>query len=220
MNIVYVNSINIANTTFNNNKTIVNVNCNNRNWSNDSAVNAFAGCTNLQNVTGLTNTIADLSNTFYACTNLTTIPTIPDSVVTMNNTFEGCYNITTVSNIPTSVTNMRSTFDGCTNLTGDIYIESADITNASNCFNNTTATKNVYIPFIYSNGEHTSSYNAFVAAGYDINGTRNGVYLKSITRTVLDISEFAYTSTGNDEITLTNYTGNSTNIVVPGLEVI
>ena len=45
---------------------------------------------------------------------------------------------------------------------------------------NTSLTKNVYIPFTYQNRESTPTYNAFISAGYDEFGTKNGVYLMDI----------------------------------------
>ena len=48
------------------------------------------------------------------------------------------------------------------------------------CFNSTTLTKNIYIPFAYENSEYTPTYNSFIAAGYDELGTQHGVYLKDI----------------------------------------
>ena len=79
-----------------------------------------------------------------------------------------------------SVTNMHGTFDGCRNLIGNIYIQSNRVTNAMRCFNSTTLTKNIYIPFAYENSEYTPTYNSFIAAGYDELGTQHGVYLKDI----------------------------------------
>ena len=38
--------------------------------------------------------------------------------------------------------------------------------------------KNVYIPFMYQNGEYTETYNSFINAGYNTVSRRYGVLLK------------------------------------------
>jgi hypothetical protein len=78
---------------------------------------------------------------------------------------------------------MYGTFAGCYNLFGDVVIQSSNVVKATRCFNNTTLTKNVYIPFTYENGINTITYNSFINAGYDTNGTQHGVYLKDINET-------------------------------------
>jgi hypothetical protein len=56
---------------------------------------------------------------------------------------------------------MQWTFGRCNNLS-NIYIRSNKITIAASCFQYTTKTKNVYIPFTYKeNGVNTLTYNSF-----------------------------------------------------------
>lgn len=52
--------------------------------------------------------------------------------------------------------------------------ETIHITDATDCFSDTTNTKKVYIPF------NSTTYNSFVTAGYDELGTNCGVILKDI----------------------------------------
>lgn len=69
-----------------------------------------------------------------------------------------------------------------------------------------------YDRVIYPQSE---TYNAFINAGYDRNGTKNGVYLKDKDSPV-DLSEWAYLVT-DDSIILTDYLGSNQNIVIPEL---
>ena len=111
---------------------------------------------------------------FKNCTNFTTLDAFPESLIDMSGCFIGCTSLQTVPVIPDSVEYMINTFEGCTSLTGNIVIESSIITDVTDCFVNTSLTKNVYIPF------NSTTYNTFIAAGYDANGTKEGVYLKDI----------------------------------------
>lgn len=134
----------------------------------------FAYCRSLTSVPTIPNSVTDVCGCFSHCYNLTT-PTpyaLPQSVINAAECFASCNNITQII-IPSAVTNMRDTFNNCTNLT-DVYIQSSVVNNVYNCFEATTATKNVYVPF------NTTTYNTFVNAGYDDQGTKEGVYLKNI----------------------------------------
>lgn len=117
------------------------------------------------------------NNTTIQTINLSNKPWVNNS---MASAFINCSNLTEVTNINTSITNLNKTFQGCTNLTGNIYIESSAITNATDAFLNTTLRKDVYIPFKNENSQYTTTYNTFIAAGYDTLGTKHGVYLKDI----------------------------------------
>ena len=68
----------------------------------------------------------------------------------------------------------------------DLYIKAKNFvdTNFKNCFYNTNASKikNVYIPYKYSNGVNTKTYNSAFNTTYGING-KNGV-------TVYDINTY------------------------------
>lgn len=175
---------------------------------------AFRECTNMINTPIIPEGVESLSFTFSDCTNITTAPIIPNSVTDMSYAFRFCEKLTTVSIIPNNVTRMEETFCGCTSLTGDITIKSTEITNATNCFLSTSLTKNVYMPITYANGVNTATYNSFVAAGYDANGTTSGVYIKDID--TLRIPNWTWTESGN-KVTLTAYNGTN-NVVVPNVE--
>ena len=181
---------------------------------------AFYDCERIVNAPIIPNTITSLTNTFSSCFSLQEFPTIPNSVSIMDNSFIYCKNLTTISNLPYSITNLYNTFGNCQNITGNIYIHSNQIANAVNCFGNTSLQKNVFIPFYYANNEYTSTYNSFIAAGYDTLGTNCGVYLKDIE--MLSINDDEYVATfiekSNDcaEIAYLNtYIGSDTEVVVP-----
>lgn len=162
---------------------------------------AFSKCTSLINAPTIPNNVKSIQASFVDCYNLVNAPNFPSRLENMDATFRWCYNLANVSSIPDSVTNMwksfsdcrnlvkaptigtgvqymDGTFSGCKSLTGNISIESPVVNVATNCFNSTSLTKNVYIPFAYDNGVASSTYNAFTNAGYDTVGTTNGVYLK------------------------------------------
>ena len=172
----------------------------------------------LTTVTNINNNTVNMVNTFYNCQNLTTIDRFPDSVTDISGCFESCKSLTSVPSIPNSVTCMNYTFAGCTNLTGYFYIYSNNVTNATNCFANTTKIKEVYIPFTYSNNAYTQTYNSFIAAGYDENGTKEGVYLIDSKLYKLNVDGFTYTSDIHNNVVLETYTGEATTITLPNLE--
>lgn len=117
---------------------------------------------------------------FFGCENLTTITNIHNDVNIMFYTFGRCVNLVNAPVIPNGVVDMYRTFYNCGKLSGNMFVYSTNISNAKYCFEYTNLTKNVYIPFKYENGVNTKTYNAFISAGYDTNGTTNGVYLKDI----------------------------------------
>lgn len=141
---------------------------------------SFAFCFDLPEMPTIPNSVDNLTGMFMGCVNLTNTTTIPNSVTSMQGTFVRCSNLVTAPEIPYSVTNLKETFESCVNLTGDINIYSNQVANVLDCFGNTSATKNVYIPFRYDNRVNTTTYNTFTAAGYDTIGTKEGVYLKNI----------------------------------------
>lgn len=59
---------------------------------------------------------------------------------------------------------------------------------------------------------NTQTYNTFINAGYDENGTSCGVYLKDIK--LIKIEDYT-TTEANDVIYLDNYIGDETSIIVP-----
>ena len=136
----------------------------------------FYGCKKITDAPVLPN-VTYLDNTFMYCTNLVNAPVIPNTVIRMSETFEGCSSLINAPVIPESVTNCCRAFDNCSNLTGDVRFLSKEIINVTGLFESTTLTKNVYIPYTYENRVNTTTYNTFVAAGYDENGTLEGVHL-------------------------------------------
>lgn len=139
----------------------------------------FYLCENLVSAPRLPNndSIDTLSMTFYGCKKITDAPVIPNSVISITGAFSGCSSLVNVPVIPESVTNCQYAFANCSSLTGDVRFLSKEITNVTNLFANTTLTKNVYIPYTYENRVNTTTYNTFIAAGYDENGTLEGVHL-------------------------------------------
>lgn len=70
--------------------------------------------------------------------------------------------------------------------------------------NNITVTKEI--------GEYTMTYNSFIAAGYDTNGSTYGVYLRDIETS----NEYSYNVVNNKAV-LTKYMGNSKTVVLPNI---
>ena len=136
----------------------------------------FYGCKKITDAPVLPN-VTYLDSTFMLCTNLVNAPVIPNTVIRMSETFEGCSSLINAPVIPESVTNCCRAFDNCSNLTGDVRFLSKEIIDVTGLFESTTLTKNVYIPYTYENRVNTTTYNTFVAAGYDENGTLEGVHL-------------------------------------------
>ena len=139
---------------------------------------AFSGCYNLVNAPEIPNSVINMCATFQSCYNLVNAPVISNSVINMSSTFASCYNLVNAPEIPNGVTNMSSAFSYCRNLTGNIYIYSNNITNAYRCFQGTSLSKNVYIPFKYQNGVNTKTYNAFKQY---YGSSQNGVTLRNIS---------------------------------------
>ena len=199
-----VHTLLIHNNCYTNCQTIQSIDLHKIDWVNNSMGQAFEDCKNIKTIlnisTSVTNmgycfrnctalvdaptipsSVLDFGGTFFGCIALVNAPIIPSSVTRMVQSFQGCTKMSTAPTIPASVTNVVSMFQGCTNLTGNITINSNKITDAANCFNGTSKTKNVFIPFVYSNGVNSATYNAFTTAGYKIDGSRNGVFLKDST---------------------------------------
>ena len=140
----------------------------------------FSHCNGLVSTVEVPNSIVNMYSSYEYCSNLTNAYYIPNNTLDISRIFCECVNLTTVGNIPPSIIKMWYSFYGCSKLTGNINIYSTQVQNALSCFQNTSLTKNVYIPFYYDNGSHTITYNSFTTAGYDENGTQHGVYLKDI----------------------------------------
>lgn len=149
----------------------------------------FRDCTSLISCTGTINpNCTNMLNTFGNCTSLIASPVLPNGLLDMGSTFSGCTSLAVAPEIPANVTQMGSTFKGCTALTGNVIIRSENVANVTDIFANTTLTKYVYIPYESwiddGMGGQTigpsNTYNAFISAGYDENGTKEGVYLRDL----------------------------------------
>lgn len=232
-------SLEFTNNTYQNNTNIETVDLGYLPWKNNSMNRAFQNCSNLTSVTNINENINDMIQAFYGCSNLVNAPEIPNSVVNMQGTFSGCFNLVSMPEIPNSVTdiswcfegctfnksydipnsviNMKSTFNYCYNLTGDINIHSENITNAQECFTNTSLDKNVYIPFMYENGVNTLTYNAFIEAGYSTTTRKDGALLMDINSEDIDLSDYEYNVSENNDVTLTKYIGTNSVVITPHL---
>ena len=174
----------------------------------------FYNCTNLVLPGSINDNATNMYRTYYNCVNMQFIPNIPNCAVNMQETYYNCQTITSVPNVPGNVVNMEGTFDGCVNVVGDINIISEVITNVYNCFNNTTAQKNIYIPYYYENGELSATYNSFLEAGYISETPINGVSVYDMYYDP-ELEEWRYQPIANREKILLEYLGSSNIISVP-----
>lgn len=116
----------------------------------------------------------------------------------MNNAFKDCTNLTSVINIDAKITTLNNAFAGCTSLKNDIRIESKNITSCEGAFTNNNYLKKVYIHYYDTNNEPTTTYNTFLAAGYDEVGSKDGIMLEDIdSHSGSDIEVFRYNSVPN-----------------------
>ena len=175
---------------------------------------AFYNCSSLYNTTIFPNSISNMHQTFYDCYNLKTTFDIPNNVQDLSQAFYNCSNITQFPNI-TNVINMYQAFDGCSNLSGNLYIHAENITNAVNCFSNTTLEKDVYIPFFYSNNVHTKTYDSFINANYSEVSRVNGVLLVDINDAGIDLSDYEYFVDSNKIAHLIKYIGANNAVIQP-----
>jgi hypothetical protein len=108
----------------------------------------FYSCSKLVNAPVIPNSVTNMSRTFYSCSNLVNAPVIPNSVTDMRYTFHACSKLVNAPVIGSNVVNMNSSFYNCTNLIGDITLVNANITNLTNCFYGTNASKpkTLYVP--------------------------------------------------------------------------
>ena len=197
-----------SNTPFFNNPNAVSVDLQSVPFVSNNMYRAFNNCRNLVSVKGINQNVTSMSWTFFSCTSLNQNVQIPNSVTNMFYTFWGCLNLNQNIQIPNSVTNMHSTFSSCTNLNqniqipnsvtnmvntfygcndlqGTINILSNQITDVKNCFYGTSLPKNVYIPFKYSNGVNSATFNSFVSAGYlyanGVSNNQHGVTMYNLS---------------------------------------
>lgn len=74
------------------------------------------GCTSLQTMPYLSDTVTNIEGAFRNCTSLTSITNIPSSIRNIAYAFKGCTGITSAPDIPYGITSLESTFEGCTAL--------------------------------------------------------------------------------------------------------
>ena len=245
MAIEFVNGYSVVNTTFQNKSLLISIDCLNREWTdnthntNNCMDYAFENCSSLLYVKNLSENITSMKGAFKNCSSMVEFPTFPNnitdyfemfkdcsslqsatisqSVTNLSQTFKNCSSLSLVSTIPSSVTNMYQTFDGCVNLPEIISITSSEITNASECFGNTTSDKFVYIPFLYSDHTYTTTYQSFRSAGYSTSVRKDGVILvdNSDYFPDVDLRDYDYTVDSNMIAHLTKYIGQSVRVIQP-----
>ena len=179
----------------------------------------YAFCKNLNTIPTIPSSVTSLIGAFQGCEKITTAPTIPENATDLSYTFSGCHNLTTAPEISNNVLYIDETFKDCYNLSGDIIIRTPNIVHnvtPINTFDNTSLRKNVYIPPVYYNDTTTYSetYNAFIEAGYDTNGTKDGVYLCYNYYPALP-SDWITSTAANGTTILEQYIGTNTTVVTP-----
>ena len=129
--------------------------------------------------------------------------------------FYNCSNLESINNINKNISNFSHTFESCNNLYGNIIIPCENIINISNCFDNTSMNKNVYIPFDVINGIRTQTYNTFISDGYSTSTSKNGVLLQDYWQEEIR-TKWYYSNSGSNKL-LTRYynTESSTDVIVP-----
>ena len=152
VNAQYINNLNLSNAssmfqTFNNCKSLVSI---------GEPLRTFI----------IPGSVVNLQSTFAWCFNFNQPLRIGSLANDMRYTFYDCTNFNQATQIPSLVTNMQGTFGNCTSLQANITVLSSEVTGADVCFGGTTLPKNVYIPYTYTNGVNTTTFNSFVTAGY------------------------------------------------------
>ena len=135
----------------------------------------FANCRSFDFNVQLGDNSVNTSGTFYGCSNLNKSIRIPSASQDASNMFYGCTSLNRNMYIPANVKNMSGTFYACSNFSKSINITAFNVEDATNCFYGSSKFKEVYIPYYYSNGDRTKTFNSFVNAGYlDENGVSTG----------------------------------------------
>ena len=127
--------------------------------------------------------------TFGYCNNLRIATIDAPNCTNAINMFVNCPNLATVSINAPNLANVCDMFSGCTNLAGQLYFNSVNITNAVNCFYNTSLKKDVIIKFLDDNDQPTATYTAFNTA-YPVN-TVNGIIHNGVTNNNGIVSNFS-----------------------------
>lgn len=165
----------------------------------------FSNCQKLTDIVNINSysSVQYLNSTFVNCPNIVYVNngTLPNSLLELNNTFYNCINIKDVY-IPKKVQSLIGCFRNCSSLK-NVHIYSNLVTNVDGCFTEASQEINVYIPYRYATGEYTETYNTFKAAGYNENGTKDGVYLKSENNYTFSVNPIP-----SDAIVTIEYDGN------------
>ena len=126
----------------------------------------FRNCYNFDFNVQIKEGVRNMVGAFSGCTNLNKNIKIPNTVINISDIFYGCYNLNQNIQIPANVTNMKNAFYSCRNLYGRIDILSNVVVDSSNCFMGCSKFKEVHIPYKYTNGVNSKTFNSFVSAGY------------------------------------------------------
>ncbi len=169
--------------------------------------NTFSGCTLLENVPIIPNSVTSMKFTFSGCSSLVNAPVIPNSVTNMRETFSVCSSLVNAPVIPSSVTDMQSTFHNCSSLVNAPVIPSS-VTDMQSTFFGCSSLVNVpVIPSSVTNMNYTFSYCTNLEGTIRINSSG----ITNATNT------FANTSKNiNIEVPSGSTTYNSFNGNVPG----
>lgn len=175
----------------------------------------FESCKNLVNAPILSSNLRYMFRAFYSCNKLVNAPVLPNSVSNISGAFCSCSNLVNAPIIPNSVSSMWYSFSSCGNLTGNIFIHSAKISNATTVFDDSSAIKNVYIPYRYINNALTLTRNTFNTAGYIVGtGVGNATINNCVMYDFIAKDYPTYTGNGTHWI-LSKYGGSNTRVVVP-----
>jgi hypothetical protein len=69
----------------------------------------------------------------------------------------------------------------------------------------------------YNRNDYTSTYNAFIAAGYSDVTRKDGALLMDINSEDIDLSDYEYNVSENNDVTLTKYIGTNSVVITPHL---
>lgn len=106
-----------SNGVFTNNKVISSINFEDGVKFEDNNMQfAFAGCRNLQKVTGIPTGTLDIQFAFKECISLEGIYEIPNGIKNASYAFSGCTALKEIGNLPKSATDISGIFNGCVNL--------------------------------------------------------------------------------------------------------
>ena len=94
---VFYKNDDIEDISFGNNVKYIALNSSGNGYDNYSMNNMFNGCTSLETVSNIPNTITNMDSTFTGCTSIVTAPTLSSGVTNISNLFSGCTSLTTLN---------------------------------------------------------------------------------------------------------------------------